>query len=243
MSNTQIDTRGLIYPRALKQLFTGVYLAEICLIGIFIASKAIGQAGLMIVFLVFTILYHMTMSRAIDPLLYNLPCTMSAEEEYQQGLLEPSGDADSTDVEVAPLSKDNRQYSHPKNMEEAIGDGKVTVTAADRASNFLTRFLKPWAFSNYWTLRELVPHEGNFNFAAQYSDEVETTAYLPAAVCSPAPILWIPEDAAGVSKREIAETRGTVAITDEGCTLNEKNKIVWDTVGARPPIWTEKIYY
>ena len=27
VSETSVDTQGLIYPRALKQLFTGVYLA------------------------------------------------------------------------------------------------------------------------------------------------------------------------------------------------------------------------
>ena len=243
VSNTQIDTRGLIYPCALKQLFTGVYLAEICLIGIFIASKAIAQAALMIIFLVFTVLYHITLNRAVNPLLYNLPCTMSAEEEYHQGLLASNSDEEATDVEIPPLDKSHRQYSNPKNVEEALGDAQVTVTAADKPSNFLTRFLKPWAFSNYWTLRELVPHEGNFNFPSRYSDEVEAGAYLPASVSSPAPTLWIPEDASGVSKREIANTRDTIAITDEGCILNDKNKIVWDTVGARPPIWEEKIHY
>ena len=95
---------------------------------------------------------------------------------------------------------------------------------------------------DYETLRKLVPHEdtiGNF----EYSDEVEANAYFPPSVTSPAPILWIPADPSGVSKQEIAVTGKVIAISDEGCHLDEKNKLQWDTEGARPPIWSEKIYY
>lgn len=60
---------------------------------------------------------------------------------------------------------------------------------------------------------------------------------------SETPILWIPEDIAGVSKQEVAETSRVIPITDEGSRLDEKNKLVWDTEGARPPIWSEKVYY
>ncbi len=35
VTDTNIDTRGLIYPTAIKQLFTGLCLAEVCMIGLF----------------------------------------------------------------------------------------------------------------------------------------------------------------------------------------------------------------
>ena len=46
VTDTAVDTHGLIYPRALKQLLSGVYIAEVCMIGMFIISKAAGPAVL-----------------------------------------------------------------------------------------------------------------------------------------------------------------------------------------------------
>lgn len=90
VTDTGIDTRGLIYPRAIKQLFTGIYLSELCLIGLFGASVAIGPLVLMVVFTVFTVLFHLSLKSAIDPLLTNLPQSLMAEEESRRVDLEAS---------------------------------------------------------------------------------------------------------------------------------------------------------
>lgn len=88
VTDTGIDTRGLIYPRAIKHLFTGVYLSELCLIGLFGASVAIGPLVLMVIFLVFTVLFHISLNSAVNPLLYNLPQSLMAEEESRRAGLE-----------------------------------------------------------------------------------------------------------------------------------------------------------
>lgn len=90
VTDTKIDTRGQIYPRALKQLFTGIYLSELCLIGLFGASVAIGPLVLMVIFLIFTILFHVSLNSALNPLLYNLPQSLMAEEEQRRLDLEAS---------------------------------------------------------------------------------------------------------------------------------------------------------
>lgn len=89
-------------------------------------------------------------------------------------------------------------------------------------------------------MQTLVPrHEFNFG----YTEQIEADAYYPPAVASPTPLLWIPRDPAGVSAQEIAHTSKVIPITDEGCELNDKNRLVWDQDGARPPVWEEKVYY
>ena len=47
VSNATIDTKGRVYPRALQQLFVGLYLAEVCLIGLFAIDlgTSIGALG------------------------------------------------------------------------------------------------------------------------------------------------------------------------------------------------------
>lgn len=221
VTDTQIDTRGLIYPRALKQLFTGVYLSELCLIGLFGASVAVGPLILMVIFLVFTVLFHISLNSALDPLLYNLPQSLMAEEEHRRAGLE------------ATISD-----------EKAVANGTGFATDSPggqvKKGDFIVKFLKPWVYADYFTLRSYLP-EREIDF--KITEELEAEAYLPNVVTSQPPLLWIPRDQAGVSAQEVVHTGKVIPITDEGCELNDKNKLVWDQDGARPPVWEEKVIY
>ncbi|KJZ72979.1 hypothetical protein HIM_07551 [Hirsutella minnesotensis 3608] len=229
VSETAVDTQGLIYPRALKQLFAGIYVAEICMIGLFAVSKAVGPAVLMAVFLIFTILFQVTLFKNIDPLLYGIPRSVLAEEQA---------------IEVNNLEAAASEGSHGAHDKSATLDKTHTSSSGvEKKGNLITRFFKPWVYADFATLRKIVPAEEDMDFERQYTNEIEATAYLPPSVISKAPTLWIPADSAGVSKQEVALTGEVIPITDEGATIDDKGKIHWDTEGARPPIWEEKIYY
>ncbi|ENH66047.1 Poly [ADP-ribose] polymerase 2 [Fusarium oxysporum f. sp. cubense race 1] len=73
VTEADVDTRGLIYPQALKQLLSGVYLAETCLVGMLIVSKAARPAFLMAGLLALTILCHISLAKVLNPLLYSIP--------------------------------------------------------------------------------------------------------------------------------------------------------------------------
>lgn len=81
--DSDMDTKGLFYPRALMHLVIGLYLAEICLIGIFALKAAYTSVALMVLFFVFTGLVHFSLGDAIAPLLLNLPQTLLMEKEVQ----------------------------------------------------------------------------------------------------------------------------------------------------------------
>lgn len=244
VTDTQIDTRGLIYPRAIKQLFTGIYLAEVCMIGLFGASVAPGPLVLMVIFLVFTVLFHLSLNSALDPLLYNLPLTLLAEEESAR-LLDPEKGS-------AAAAIDGPSHSNGAQHHDLDGDGTIHPTEAavsharqahkttGQSGNVLTRFLKPWIYADYAVLRALVPRGIHLD---PYADDVAANAYHPPSVTSGTPLLWIPADAAGVSKQEVAHTGRVLPITDEGCELDEGGKLVWDREGSRPPVWEEKVYF
>lgn len=225
VSDTEVDTRGLIYPRALKQLFSGIYLAEICLVGMFAVSKAPGPIAIMIVLLVFTVLYQITLNRALDPLLDNLPRTLQAEEQHCRR-------------QSSSVSEDIPAQAEADGWGNSFADRKQL-----RKGNFLVRFFKPWEFTDYWTIRRTLPAEENIDAAHEPADLADTNPYWPPSVTSTPPLLWVPEDPNGLSKNEISETSKVTPITDEGCCISEKDKLVWDTVGARPPVWEEKVYY
>jgi len=220
VTDSQIDTKGLIYPRALQQLLTGIYIAEICLIGLFGINETPGPLVLMVAMLIFTALFHISLNSALDPLLYNLPKSLEAEEESLRGLMEQGVDSEG---------------------QEKSGEVS-TSSAPHKKPNFISKFLKPHIYSDYATLRQLVPH-GLLDADRMYDEAVAENAYFPPAVTSETPLLWIPRDAAGISTQEVAHTAKVIPITDEGCSFDDKNKLVWDAEGARPPLWKEKIYY
>ena len=223
VTDTQIDTKGLLYPRALQQLLTGVYIAEIVLIGIFGLAGTPGPVVLMVVFLIFTALFHISLNSALDPLLYNLPKSLEAEEESLRGSLEAG--------------------SNDPDLKEKQGNGDVTnLPAPHKKPSFIAKFFAPHIYSDYATLRRLVPH-GLLDADNMYGEAVEENAYFPPSVTSETPLLWIPRDEGGISRQECAHSGKIIPITDEGCFLDGKNNLIWDAEGARPPLWTPKIYY
>lgn len=228
VTDTGIDTRGLIYPRAMKQLLVGVYLAEICMVGMCAVSRAFWPMILMIVFLIFTVLFHITFQSALDPLLYNLPRSLEVEEERLMELGEPAG------ANEAVL--DGSTGTAPESEKAKTG------TSAVPKGNFFSKFLKPWKYSTYMHMRELVPRY-QYDPRELLEEATENNTYNPPSVNDTLPLLWIPQDEAGLSKHEIAATEGIIPMTDEGCTLDDKNKLIWDESNGRPPIWEEKPIY
>lgn len=79
--SSELDTLGLFYPRALMHLMFGLYVAEICLIGLFALRAALGPVFLMLVFFIFTAIVHLSLNEAVTPLLANLPRSLALERE------------------------------------------------------------------------------------------------------------------------------------------------------------------
>jgi hypothetical protein len=74
------DTGGLIYPRALNQLFVGIYTMELCLTGLFFLVRDVqgrpagtGQAVVMIAVTLVTAIYQYLLNSAFSSLLRYLP--------------------------------------------------------------------------------------------------------------------------------------------------------------------------
>jgi signal transduction histidine kinase len=80
------DTGGLLFPTAVNQLFTGLYVMELCLIGFFFISvdpqgdlATYPQAIIMIVALLSTITFQFLLNDAFKPLFQYLPITLEDE--------------------------------------------------------------------------------------------------------------------------------------------------------------------
>lgn len=133
----------------------------------FIVSKAPGQAALIIILLVVTILYHLTLGRALNPLLHNLPTTLQAEENLRQQIFTTDDDDDVTVRSFDRTRTDSKTSKGPR----AQPFPSRKEIRFNKEGNFLVQFLKPWVYADYWTLRKLVPNEENFQVIHQRVDE------------------------------------------------------------------------
>lgn len=245
VTDTAVDTHGLIYPRALKQLLVGVYLAELCLIGLFASSVMIGPMVMMIIFLVFTILFTISLFSALNPLLYNLPQSLQvAEESAHNAQADLEAVAPGSGPTTNPKSQLHDAGKPGGIQNKAVTAAPETETAhSGKKPNLFMKWLKPWVYADYATLRKLVPQDGPTDINAIYPPEVVKNAYFPPSIGDKTPLLWIPEDPAGISKQEVHDTGKVIPITDEGATMDNQGKIHWDAETARPPVWEEKISY
>ena len=82
------NTRGLLYPTALNQLFTGVYVMELCMIGLFFLVRdnhnratCVGQAVTMTIATATTFVFQLILNDAVAPLLRFMPRTEMREEK------------------------------------------------------------------------------------------------------------------------------------------------------------------
>ncbi|KAL5333917.1 hypothetical protein BJX70DRAFT_379659 [Aspergillus crustosus] len=119
----RFDTGGLLFPRAINQLFTGIYVMELSLIGLFFlvrdASGQVsceGQAIIMIVVMVLTALFQILLNEAFGPLIRYLPITLEDEavrrdEEFARAQRARLGmDSDEQDEEEAEEEQDTLEH-------------------------------------------------------------------------------------------------------------------------------------
>jgi hypothetical protein len=211
---------------------------------------ALGPLILMIIFLVFIVLYHISMNSAMEPLLNYLPKNLEHEEEAllaadrkQIGRDESDGLPGASDVKAENNGVSNVDSGvdavDSADAEKGLADGPLPA-GQEKAPNAITKWLRPDKYHNYEVLRRLVPSPLE---TPSYAPEVEQNAYCHPAVNSQVPLLWIPRDPAGVSRQEVAHTSRVIPITDEDAWLDEKAKISWNVEKGQPPIYEEKPSY
>lgn len=252
MSNSSVDTQGLIYPRALQHLLVGCYLSIVCLIGLFAIGAssqqiAVGPLILMIIFLVFAVLYHVSLNAALEPLIKYLPKNLEAEEEAllseaRTKLSHTTTDGPSTVVDKVnpPPNEHENGVDTVDSAEKGMVPHPTALPAPHQKPNLFVKFFRPDKYTDYATLRRLVPTSLD---VPAYPEEVERDAYYHPSITATLPLLWIPRDEAGVSKQEILHTSQVIPVTDDEAWLDEKNKLHWDMDKGRPPIYAEKICY
>lgn len=132
----RFDTGGLLFPKAINQLFTGLYVMELSLIGLFFLVRDVdgtvacdGQAICMIVVLILTLGYQLLLNEAFSPLIRYLPITLEddavrRDEEFSRAQRARLGLDDSDDEEEEEDQEKQRRETAAKLERRDEGEGE-----------------------------------------------------------------------------------------------------------------------
>lgn len=231
---TNLDTKGEAYQKALKQLITGAYLSEICLIGLFAIAtannrQAAGPLAIMVILLVLTLIFQLTLGAALR------------HEEARLAYVDPAG-FNGHHAEAGLNGEKTTTESHNGSTPSNLAPKPTRMPA------FLRNLFNPERHS----IHKLSASLDQFYHSPQepLPVEIQKRAFFNPSVTSPTPALWIVKDDMGISTREIADTRKAVPglqITDDQATFNEKGKVFWkgvdDGMAREAPVFDERIVY
>lgn len=231
-----VDTKGDAYGRALQHLTVGIYIAELCLVGLFAGNGGKGPSQLMMIFLIITVVYQLYLNWVLSPLLNSLSDKLLAfdeEEALEDGRME-SGETDRPEPNISTLIKNNL------GTIQGARKGKFSLHR-DRGGYFAP-YLFHGSKSSYSSLRTQLANAFPSLPAPGISDYAKSAAYLNPAITAAVPKLWIAKDGLGVSKEQIRELRSLIEVVDEGASFDGKGNVIWDQddLGAAP-IWEDRV--
>lgn len=250
--STMVDTKGQAYARALQQLTTGVYLATLCLIGLFginigTSATSLGPMILMIFFLAIAVLFHITMRKILHPLTITLPASLLEETDgikLQEGLEDGLNDGSNT---YSRSSHTGMQRFRGSNHTHQLADHLLKdeehkprrPQEPERSGSFIARFFRPNKYASYDVLTELLRLD---DAIPQYPQEILENAYFDPAITNPPPTIWLARDKIGISTRECRVLEKDVSATDEHAWFDEQGHVAWDVENVRNnPLWREEM--
>jgi calcium permeable stress-gated cation channel len=226
----KLEPRGASYALAIQHLMTGIYLAEICLLGLFGIKKAAGPSAMLGVLLVLTVIYHITVNRYLSPLEKFLPLDIDGSHDEREPLLDA----------------EEGSGSHGRPIERVRQLGRVAIEKLPSGLlDPLKAFLEPRLLPAVDDLRSWLINPASGDEPPTYSEEDVQNAFKSPAFTSKMPKVWIPKDQHGVSANEIeANDKAGIPTTDEGATLDREGNLSWaeDDFEAAPIFKPTKKY-
>lgn len=248
---TQVDTKGRCYATALKQLITGLYIAEICLIGLFAIGSASGGSGLislgpliiMIIVLIGTVIWQMELTSALAKHMQILPADLLADEyrDNQHSMDEAEKGT-------------NGHHSKKSHSDDSSNGNYLLPRSADPPPppqgivGKIKTFIFPNKFSSAAVLSKYILSPHLTHPVRPYTHQERDEAYLHPALTAELPVIWLARDKYGLSRREVDACRHEVGegleVTDEAAWFNDKGKIEWDeTNPQKAPLWEDAPEY
>jgi hypothetical protein len=130
------DSGGRFFVSAINQLFAGLYVMELCLIGIFFLAEGLqgqpacaAQAFAMIAILLLTIAYHCFLRQTYGALLHHLPVCGNVETNVDRGIGNLRVQLNATmSSPTIWIPRDNRGISAEECYATRMSTGSVTIS-------------------------------------------------------------------------------------------------------------------
>lgn len=131
----ETETGGLFFKTAINQIFAGLYIEHLCLIGLFFLARdtenkvsALPEAILMIILVVATIFIQLTLNSGLSPLSEYLPLSMAQEM-----------DANETRYAREMADEKNRRNFQDGNGEQFNPDNSSDTVGLTQGANDMAR--------------------------------------------------------------------------------------------------------
>lgn len=209
------ETAGMFFKTALNQLFAGIYIYCLCLIGLFFLSEdsngnrsAAPQGGIMVALLIVCIAFQIWLNWKLKPTSVYLDTkladeTRANERRYAQ--------------EMRSSSEGMRPMESRTTERTAIGTGNAAAAAAGQKTGKVSTDMEGGA-------RDVGDQD------AEMAGGLDDNAFLHPALWRDQPTVWLPRDKLGISQQAVERGhRRNVLITDEHASINEKGKVDIDT--------------
>ncbi|PSR80139.1 hypothetical protein BD289DRAFT_441297 [Coniella lustricola] len=240
----KMESKGKCYTRALQQILAGVYIGELCLIGLFGLRKAKGPSVLAVILFLGTIVYHVLTNRYLKPLEDHFPHDLVAQDANsssdvdpeQQPLLSAAGTSQQQDDD-----DDNNPHDHSRIQ----GIGR-RAHIPRQVLTPLAAFFEPHVYASRTEMRRFLRNTAaEMDPPPQYSDDEVRNAYQNPSFRSSAPVVWLPRDQYGLSKGEIESlAKDEIEALDAGAWVDEKGNVDFEKKDLSAlPVWKKGVAY
>ncbi|KAL5119525.1 hypothetical protein ACEQ8H_002590 [Pleosporales sp. CAS-2024a] len=214
----KVDTKGHCYTLALQQMLTGIYIAELCLFGLFTLRNATGPSIMIAILFVATIIFNYTTNRYFGPLEQFLPADFA---------LEFGNDEQAPLLSAAEEGEADALRNTEANVERLTNRARI----AKKVVTPVAQFLQPQIYASHTAMKEWLL-DGDFDAedAPKYSEDELKKAYLNPVYTSKTPLVWLARDSMGTSKNEHQENESAgIKCSDQGAWIDENGKLKWST--------------
>lgn len=232
----KIESKGKCYTRALQQILAGVYIGELCLIGLFGLRNAKGPGILSLVLFLGTIVYHVLTNRYLTPIEDHFPDRLFSEDDQ-----EPERQPLLAAIEGGTLGEGGEPHDNSR-----IQRAGREMHLPRQVVGPIARFFEPQVFASQKAMRSFLQRtSAETDPEPQYSDEELQNAYRNPSLRSKTPVLWLPKDSNGLSKREIDSLKEDgIDATDEAAWVDSKGKVEFERHQLRSlPVWKQSPPY
>lgn len=241
------DARGRNYPRALLQTFVGLYLAEICLVAMFVFGKNWACVGLEAVILAVTVAAHLYLRWTFLPLFDIVPLSairyaageITTSYPLDHGRKEVKSEGENYWTGGSEIDESTIGHENPKEKEsgdEEAAAGNIFGNSTPSRISYGKRFFKPHS-ETYDLLRTIMP-SAYYNYI-EYNADFLKHAYDDPAVTDKEPTIWVAQDSLSLAETEQQRaSEHKISVVTENAEFDAKNAVGYT---GPPPAYEEAL--